>query len=55
MAANVAQHAVAESGSRHGSARQRDRGIADELPMGSGGRASDHKGDTVSLEMTSHR
>ena len=55
MAGNVAQHAVAKSGSRHGSTRQRDRGIADELPMGSGGGASDHKGDTASPQMICHR
>src|SRR4029077_10484638 len=48
MAGNVAEHAIAKSGSRYGGARQRDRGFADELPMGPGGGASDRKGDTAS-------
>ena len=48
MAGNVAEHAIAKSGSRYGGARQRDRGIADELPMGQRRRASSRKGDTAS-------
>jgi hypothetical protein len=43
---NVAGHAIAKSGSHHGGAGQRDRGIADELPMGPGGGAADRKGNT---------
>jgi hypothetical protein len=46
MTGNVAEHAIAKSGSHHGGAGQRDRGIADELPMGRGGGAADRKGDT---------
>jgi hypothetical protein len=48
IAGNVAAHAIAKSGSRYGGAGQRDRSIADELPMGPGGGASSRKGDTAS-------
>jgi hypothetical protein len=44
---NVAQHAIAKSCSRDGGACQRDRGIADELPMGPGGGTADRKGNTL--------
>jgi hypothetical protein len=48
LAGNVPEHAIAKSGSRHGGARQPDRGIADELPMEPRGGASSRKGDTPS-------
>ena len=46
MAGNVAEHAIAKSGSRYGGAGERDRGNADELPVGRGGGAADRKSDT---------
>jgi hypothetical protein len=49
---HVTQHAITKSGSRHRGFGKRDRGIADELQMGSGGGASDRKGDTASLQIT---
>ena len=48
IAGNVAEHAIAKSGSRYCGAGQRDRSIADELPMGPRGGASSRKGDTAS-------
>jgi hypothetical protein len=48
---NVAEYAIAKSGSWHGGARQCDRSFADELPMGPRSRTSYDTSDTASPEV----
>jgi hypothetical protein len=51
---NVAERAIAKSGSWYGDARQRYSDLADELPMGASGRASDGEGNNSSPKMISY-
>ena len=49
---NVAEYAIAKSVPQHGGARQRDWGIAVELPMGPRGRAAHAAGALVGCGRT---
>jgi hypothetical protein len=50
---DVAEYAIAKSGSRNGGARQRHNGIAHEPPIEPRVRASHGKGNTASREVIS--